>query len=53
MKKYISPNIEIVACSYSTILTASVVARCNDWCKMWHMCRDRAHVKPCGDFILK
>ena len=53
MKKYISPNTEIVVCSHSTILTASIIARCNNWCKLWHICRDRENGKPCGDFILK
>lgn len=54
MKKYITPNVEVIASNHCAILSSSnYVPYCNDCCKLWHICRDRSKGKPCADFTLK
>ena len=53
MKKYIKPQIEVIAISNTHILCSSYNSECkyicdND-CKIWHTCLDRLNGKRCYD----
>ena len=51
IKKYIKPCITIVAINSSNILCSSDTHdyKCSRFCKLWHLCQDRAEGKYCSD----
>lgn len=56
MKKYIKPNIRSIGVESCNILVSSNKADiCDEYCKLWHICRDRDKNKGkmCNDFKMK
>ncbi len=52
--EYIKPNMSITAVPCS-MLSSSIYKDhpCNNYCKFWHICRDREWGKICEDFRYK
>lgn len=55
MKKYIKPNIRSIGVESCNILVSSnnKANICDEYCKLWHICRDRELGKLCKDFKMK
>jgi len=51
IKAYIKPCITIVSINSTNILCSSNTHDyiCSEFCKFWHICRDRAKGKYCSD----
>ena len=49
--EYIKPEISICNIQPTKIIASSdeYAGYCNDWCKLWHICRDRQLGKLCKD----
>ena len=54
IKKYIKPCITIVEIRDSRILcsSGSMDHICSEFCKFWHICRDRAEGKYCLENLI-
>lgn len=50
-KEYIKPSMGVYAMQPSNIIasSASLPGICNEWCTLWHICRDRQKYKKCYD----
>ena len=54
-KEYIKPSMGVYAMQPSNIIASSASITdtlpgiCNEWCKLWHICRDRQKYKKCYD----
>ena len=52
--KYKSPDINIIeAPCYILVSSAEKDHPCSNYCKFWHICRDRELGKICADFQYK
>lgn len=51
IKKYIKPYVTTISINRTNILCSSGTYKyiCSDFCKLWHICRDRAIGKYCPD----
>jgi hypothetical protein len=51
MKQYSKPIIRIFRCVDSQpIMSSKKAYTCNEYCKLWHICRDREKLKTCFDY---
>lgn len=51
MKQYNKPIIKIFQCVGSQpIMSSNKEYLCNEYCKLWHICRDREKLKRCSDY---
>lgn len=51
-KEYIKPSMGVYDMQPSNIIASSTNTgprMCNEWCKLWHICRDREKYKECYD----
>lgn len=51
-KEYIKPSMGVYAMQPSNIIASStdtLPGICNEWCELWHICRDRQKYKECYD----
>ena len=55
IKRYIKPQITIIAISDSKILCSSnsMDYICSEYCKLWHICQDRLKGQYCPDIEYK
>lgn len=51
IKSYIKPQITVITIDKVNILSSSGTQRyiCSEFCKLWHICRDRSEGKYCSD----
>lgn len=54
-KKYIKPNTQVIVTTPYSILASSDITtcKCDSYCKIWHICRDRESGKICKDYQSK
>ena len=53
MKNYIKPRISIIIIKTTNVICGSInkyVPHCNEYCRLWHTCRDRDKSNTCEDF---
>ena len=59
MKRYNKPKMRIIEATINVICGSKHVPRreyiphCDEYCRLWHMCKDRNRFKKCKDFQFK
>ena len=45
--KYVTPTATVAQCRPETIVCGSFDNRCDESCRIWHICQDRIYGKAC------